>query len=252
MFVGPAMICQHLLPIFGLGLGWRLVGQQCDDCPFFSWSQPYVHFSRRIIYACPFSFSSDMLWFACTYCLFWHDGLLDSNATTAHYFFLEPNICPNGNMGRPITAGYMLRNQISVQHYLDMIHIMTDWINPVNNVRNRTHLFLRTWITWSWSGVCRLEPCWYRRNSTLRLLPLESYCRWQHHRRMLMLIYSWISAIADAEGVTSAKSTGGLMVASGLAGSLTGAMTFIGRTAGIVQTKEEKNEVFDRVKVSGR
>jgi hypothetical protein len=51
---------------------------------------------------------------------------------------------------------------------------------------------------------------------------------WQHHWRMVMLIYSWITAIAGPEGEISAKSTGGLMLASGLAGSLSGALTYFG------------------------
>lgn len=47
---------------------------------------------------------------------------------------------------------------------------------------------------------------------------------WQTHWRLSLLLFSWIGSIAGAEGLAAAKSTGRLLLASGHAGSLLGAM----------------------------
>ncbi|GKY94445.1 hypothetical protein MPSEU_000410300 [Mayamaea pseudoterrestris] len=47
---------------------------------------------------------------------------------------------------------------------------------------------------------------------------------WQSHWRVSLLLYSWIASIAGSEGFEAAISTGQLLLASGYAGSLTGAM----------------------------
>jgi hypothetical protein len=47
---------------------------------------------------------------------------------------------------------------------------------------------------------------------------------WQEDWRLGLLIFSWVSSIAGPEGVYSAKSLGSLLLASGLAGSLDGAI----------------------------
>lgn len=47
---------------------------------------------------------------------------------------------------------------------------------------------------------------------------------WEHHWRHGLLIFSWVSTLAGAEGVIAAKSLGSLLLASGLAGSLRGAL----------------------------
>lgn len=47
---------------------------------------------------------------------------------------------------------------------------------------------------------------------------------WQAHWKMCLLVYSWLASIAGEEGVGSAQSTGSLMLASSLAGSLENAM----------------------------
>jgi hypothetical protein len=45
---------------------------------------------------------------------------------------------------------------------------------------------------------------------------------WQNHWRWVLLIYSWCASVAGPEGIISAQSSGSLLLASGLAGSLKG------------------------------
>jgi hypothetical protein len=47
---------------------------------------------------------------------------------------------------------------------------------------------------------------------------------WEGHWRQVLLLFSWVGAIAGPEGITAAKSTGSLLLASGLAGSMKGVM----------------------------
>ena len=47
---------------------------------------------------------------------------------------------------------------------------------------------------------------------------------WQNHWRLNLLVFSWIAPIAGPEGIIASKSTGGLVLASALAGSLDGAL----------------------------
>ena len=47
---------------------------------------------------------------------------------------------------------------------------------------------------------------------------------WQHHWRLSLLLFSWIATIAGPDGLIASKSTGSLLLASGLAGSLDGAL----------------------------
>ncbi|KAL3924923.1 MAG: hypothetical protein SGILL_000744 [Bacillariaceae sp.] len=47
---------------------------------------------------------------------------------------------------------------------------------------------------------------------------------WHQDWRLGLLVFSWLSSIAGPEGITAAKSFGSLMLASGLAGSLKGAL----------------------------
>jgi len=47
---------------------------------------------------------------------------------------------------------------------------------------------------------------------------------WEGQWRLSLFIFSWVSSIAGADGLIAAKSCGSLMLASGLAGSLAGAM----------------------------
>ena len=47
---------------------------------------------------------------------------------------------------------------------------------------------------------------------------------WRHHWRLALLTFAWVSSIAGPEGVIAAKSLGSLLLASGLAGSLKGAL----------------------------
>ena len=47
---------------------------------------------------------------------------------------------------------------------------------------------------------------------------------WQSHWQKCLLVFSWLASIAGPEGITSAESTGSLMLASSLAGSLEKAM----------------------------
>jgi len=44
---------------------------------------------------------------------------------------------------------------------------------------------------------------------------------WEAHWRMALTIFAWVSAIAGEEGIVAAQSTGSLLLASGVAGSLT-------------------------------
>ena len=64
-------------------------------------------------------------------------------------------------------------------------------------------------------------------NQEQHLLPLQ----WEHHWRLGLLIFSWVSTLAGPEGVIAAKSLGSLLLASGLAGSLTGALPDADTTA---------------------
>ena len=51
-------------------------------------------------------------------------------------------------------------------------------------------------------------------------LPLS----WEHHWRLGLLIFSWVSTLGGPDGIIAAKSLGSLLLASGLAGSLNGAL----------------------------
>jgi hypothetical protein len=51
---------------------------------------------------------------------------------------------------------------------------------------------------------------------------------WQEDWKMGLLIFSWLSSIAGVEGVVAAKSLGSLLLASGSAGSLQGALEGVG------------------------
>ena len=52
----------------------------------------------------------------------------------------------------------------------------------------------------------------------------EGSLSWQDHWQLILLLFSWVSSIAGAEGLIAAKSAGSLLLASGVAGSLTGAL----------------------------
>jgi len=45
---------------------------------------------------------------------------------------------------------------------------------------------------------------------------------WQHHWRWVLLLFSWSASMAGPDGIIAAKSSGSLILASGLAGSLNG------------------------------
>jgi hypothetical protein len=51
---------------------------------------------------------------------------------------------------------------------------------------------------------------------------------WQEHWRLGLLTFSWVASIAGPEGVLASKSLGSLLLASGLAGSLKGALDAAG------------------------
>jgi len=63
-----------------------------------------------------------------------------------------------------------------------------------------------------------------RNLSTSRSVNPESgysgHMKWQDHWQLVLLLFSWVSSIAGAEGLLAAKSTGSLLLASGVAGSL--------------------------------
>lgn len=52
---------------------------------------------------------------------------------------------------------------------------------------------------------------------------------WEEHWRLALLTFSWVSSIVGPEGVIAAKSLGSLLLASGLAGSLQGALNTINK-----------------------
>jgi hypothetical protein len=52
----------------------------------------------------------------------------------------------------------------------------------------------------------------------------EGSLSWQSHWRLSLLLFSWVASIAGPEGMIAAKSSGSLLLASGLAGSLKGAL----------------------------
>jgi len=52
----------------------------------------------------------------------------------------------------------------------------------------------------------------------------SSSLNWTHHWRLCLLIFSWISSVAGPEGEVAAKTTGAILDASSIAGSLYGAL----------------------------
>lgn len=50
---------------------------------------------------------------------------------------------------------------------------------------------------------------------------------WENHWRLSLLLFSWVASIAGPEGLVAAKSSGSLLLASALAGSLHGAMSHV-------------------------
>jgi hypothetical protein len=52
---------------------------------------------------------------------------------------------------------------------------------------------------------------------------------WEEHWRLALLTFAWVSSIAGPEGVIASKSLGSLLLASGLAGSLQGALNTVNK-----------------------
>ena len=56
------------------------------------------------------------------------------------------------------------------------------------------------------------------------LVSSENALSWPTHWRLTLLVFSWVASIAGPDGLTSARSAGSLLLASGVAGSLSGCM----------------------------